>query len=504
VPAYFNDAQRTATKEAGTIAGLDVVRIINEPTAAALAYGLDKQGQSMKIAVLDLGGGTFDVTIMEMGDGVFEVIATSGDTALGGTDMDKLILEDIAREYKRKENVDLLADPTSSRRLLEGAEKAKIELSSVFGTQINLPFITQDASGPKHLEMEYTRARLEEVIKPVLDRLDAPMSTAIKDAKLTTSQIDKIILIGGPTRMPSVLERFEKFFGKKPERGVDPMEAVAIGAGIQGAVLSGDVKDILLLDVTPLSLGVETLGEMFTTLVERNTTIPVRKSSVFSTAADNQTSVEINVLQGERPRANDNFSLGKFYLDGIPPAPRAMPQIEVTFEINENGIIEVTAKDLGTGKDKSIRIEGTKRLSEDDINRMQQEAERNKDKDEELRNVIQKRNELDSLTYQTERVMKENSTKLDGALKDELLKALEAAKDVVKTKGDNLHAIEDAKAALEKPLHEFSQKLYGSQAGDDMHGANHGGDPSSYSGSSYGSGSGSGHDGDDVVDADYT
>jgi len=509
VPAYFNDAQRTATKDAGRIAGLDVVRIINEPTAAALAYGLDKKGHSGngKIVVLDLGGGTFDVTIMELADGVFEVISTSGDTQLGGTDMDRLIMEDLAREFKRKNNIDLLADPTAKRRLLEGAEKAKIELSNLYSTQINLPFITQDASGPKHVDMEYTRARLEEVIAPVLDRLDAPMKRALSDAKLDASKIDKVILIGGPTRMPSVLVRFEKVFGKKAEHGVDPMEAVAIGAGIQGAVLSGEVKDILLLDVTPLSLGIETLGEASTVLVERNTTVPVKKSKVFSTASDNQTSVEINVLQGERPLAKDNFSLGKFYLEGIPMAPRGIPQIEVTFEINENGIVQVTAKDLGTGKDKSIRIEGTKKLSEEDIKKMQDEAERNKDADESIRGIMQKRNELDSMTYQAERLMKENAAKLDAGLRDTLVKALDHARDVVKSKGNDGHAIDEAKSELEKPLHEFAQQLYATKGGAGAQPSGHEDAGPSY-GSSDASGasdtSGAGGNKGDTVDAEYS
>ncbi|MHA1794465.1 MAG: molecular chaperone DnaK [Promethearchaeota archaeon] len=460
VPAYFNDAQRTATKDAGRIAGLDVVRIINEPTAAALAYALDKEGKSLKIAVLDLGGGTFDVTIMEMGEGVFEVISTSGDTALGGTDMDRLIMEDIAQEFKRKENIDLLADPTSKRRLLEASEKAKIELSTLYSTQINLPFIAQDASGPKHLDMEYSRARMEQVIAPVLERLDTPMKRALEDANLSKTDIDKIILIGGPTRMPSVRDRFEKFFERKAERGVDPMEAVAIGASIQGAVLAGEIKDILLLDVTPLTLGVETLGGVMTPLIDRNTTIPVRKTKVFSTASDNQPSVEIHVLQGERPLAKDNMSLGKFFLDGIPPAPRGIPQIEVTFEIDANGILKVTAKDLGTGKDQSIRIEGTKKLSEEDVQKMRDAAEKFKEEDEKLRQVIQARNELDGMAYQAEKLMKDNADKLDDKLKDELLQSIKRAREVIKDKPNDEKAIADAKADLEKPLHEFAQKIY--------------------------------------------
>lgn len=460
VPAYFNDAQRTATKDAGEIAGLEVVRIINEPTAAALAYGLDKEDEELKLVVLDLGGGTFDVTMMEMGEGVFKVISTSGDTALGGTDMDRLIMEHIAKDFKRKENIDLLADPTSKRRLVEAAEKAKIELSTVYSSQINLPFIAQDDSGPKHLEMELTRAQMEEIIRPVLDRLDQPMATALDDAKWSRSDVDRIILIGGPTRMPSVRDKFEAFFGRKAERGVDPMEAVAIGASIQGSILAGERKDILLLDVTPLTLGVETLGNVMTPLIERNTTIPVRREKVFSTAGDNQSTVEIHVLQGERTLASQNFTLGKFYLDGIPPAPRGIPQIEVKFEINADGILEVTAKDKGTGKDQSIRIEGTKKLDDEKIEEMKRDAEKHKEEDEKLRETIQKRNELDSMSYQAEKLMKDNPDKLDDKLKDDLLKAIEDARDVVKNKGDDDKAIDDAKTALEKPLHELAQKLY--------------------------------------------
>ena len=467
VPAYFNDAQRTATKDAGKIAGLDVIRIINEPTAAALAYGLDKEGQTMKIVVLDLGGGTFDVTIMEMGEGVFQVISTSGDTQLGGTDMDRLMQEDIAAEFKRKEDINVLDDPVAKRRVLEAAEKAKIELSTMFSTQVNLPFIAQDDKGPKHLDMEYTRSRMEKVISPVLKKLEPCMQRAVDDAInqpngiSSKEDIKKIILIGGPTRMPCVLERFEKFFEKKAEHGVDPMEAVAIGAAIQGAVLAGEIKDILLLDVTPLTLGVETLGNVRTPIIDRNTTVPVRRQKVFSTASDNQPSVEIHILQGERPLAKDNISLGKFFLDGIPPAPRGIPQIEVTFEIDANGILNVTAKDLGTGKNQSIRIEGTKKLSENDIERMRDEAEKNKEEDERLQRVIQARNELDGMAYQGEKLMKDNPDKMDEDLKNNLLKVIEEAHETVKNSPDDEDALRTAKENLEKYLHKFAENLYG-------------------------------------------
>ena len=381
VPAYFNDDQRQATKDAGEIAGLEVVRIVNEPTAASMAYGLDKHDKELKILVFDLGGGTLDVTIMEFGGGVFQVLSTSGDTQLGGTDMDQVIVDFLASEFKKTEGIDLTKDKTAMQRLRESAEKAKIELSNVFETDLNLPFITATNEGPKHLSIKLTRAKLEQLIEPIIKRCKHPMEQAMKDAKLSPSGINKVILVGGPTRMPIVRKFVEDAIGKQPERGVDPMECVAAGAAIQAGVLAGEVKDILLLDVTPLSLGIETLGGVFTKLIERNTTVPTKKAQIFSTAADNQTAVTIRVGQGERPMFGDNKLLGQFDLVGIPPAPRGIPQIEVTFDIDANGIIHVNAKDLGTGKEQSIRITASQKLSEDEIERMRKEAEQFADVD---------------------------------------------------------------------------------------------------------------------------
>ncbi|MHA1821023.1 MAG: molecular chaperone DnaK [Promethearchaeota archaeon] len=464
VPAYFNDAQRTATKDAGRIAGLDVVRIINEPTAACLAYGLDKSDQkSLKICVLDLGGGTFDVTVMEMGEGVFEVISTSGDTALGGTDMDEALVKYLIEEFRKQTNVDISNDSTARMRVLEAAEKAKIELSSIFTTRVNLPFIAQNESGPLHMDIEITRAKLEELIDPILKRLIPPMHRALEDAKLSPNQIDKVILVGGPTRMPSVRETFRKFFGREPERGIDPMECVSIGAAIQGAIIAGEIDDILLLDVTPLTLGIETLGGVMTPLIERNTTIPCERSKIFSTASDNQTAVEIHVLQGERPMAKDNLSLGKFRLEGIPPAPRGVPQIEVKFSIDANGIVHVTAKDLGTGKAQSITIEGNKGLSEDQINKMIEDAKRYEEQDKQIREKIEAKNQAEAMVYQTEKLMKDNPDKLDDTIKQKLLDGINEVKDAIKS--DNLNSIKKSMENLEKALHEFSMKLYGQAGG---------------------------------------
>ena len=454
VPAYFNDNQRTATKDAGIIAGLEVLRIINEPTAASLAYGLDNGKQELKIVVLDLGGGTFDVTIMEMGEAVFEVISTSGDTQLGGTDMDAKITDYIVSEFKKKEGVDLSKDKKAMQRVRDAAEKAKIELSTTLTTNINLPFITADSEGPKHLDMELSRAKLEELIDGVLERLNAPMRNALQDAKLSTSDIDKVILVGGPTRMPSVQKVFKEFFGKEPEGGVDPMECVAMGAAIQAGVLAGEVKDLLLLDVTPLSLGIETLGGVFTKLIDRNTTIPTKKSQVFSTAADNQTSVEIHVLQGERPMASDNTTLGRFHLVGIPPAPRGIPQIEVTFDIDANGIMHVSAKDLGTGNEQRITITASTKLSDKEIDKMMKDSEKYSEEDKKRKENAETKNAAESLVYASEKAIKEMGDKLDKGKKEETEKKIaEVKKAMAEDK------TEDIKKKTEE-LSKSSQELF--------------------------------------------
>ncbi|MBK8601182.1 MAG: molecular chaperone DnaK [Flavobacterium sp.] len=412
VPAYFNDAQRQATKEAGEIAGLKVMRIINEPTAAALAYGLDKKGKDQKIAVYDLGGGTFDISILELGDGVFEVLSTNGDTHLGGDDFDHQIIDWLADEFKAEEGIDLRLDPMSLQRIKEAAEKAKIELSSSSETEINLPYVTATASGPKHLVKKLTRAKFEQLSDALVKRSMEPVAKALKDAGLSTKDIDEVILVGGSTRMPRIAEEVEKFFGKKASKGVNPDEVVAIGAAIQGGVLSGDVKDVLLLDVTPLSLGIETMGGVLTKLIEANTTIPTKKSQVFSTAADSQPTVEIHVLQGARAMAADNKTIGRFHLDGIPPAPRGVPQIEVTFDIDANGIIKVSATDKGTGKSHDIRIEASSGLTAEEIERMKKDAEANADSDKIARERVEKLNEADGMIFQTESQLKELGDKL--------------------------------------------------------------------------------------------